>query len=66
MSIVIDLSWGKWGVLCIFSSAFSVTERETANFIIWWVSTLYLNLKGDDVVVAYSTTNAETLSEETG
>lgn len=66
MSIVIDLNWEKWGVLSIFSSAFSVTERQTANFIIWWVSTLYLNLKGDDVVVAYSTTNAEILSEETG
>ncbi|RMC17812.1 hypothetical protein DUI87_05479 [Hirundo rustica rustica] len=27
-------------------------EKQTANFIIWWVSTPYLNLKGDDVVVA--------------
>lgn len=66
MSIVVALSWEKWGLLGIFSSAFSIIERQTARFIICWVSTLYLNLKGDDVLVAHSTTNAEILSKETG
>lgn len=66
MSIVIALNWEKWEVLCIFSSAFSVIERQTANSIFLWVSTLYLNLKGGDVVVPHSTTNAEILSKETG